>query len=105
MIDWHKPIETVPDERNPAPVQCSYSNGHVFINGAWIDDDGEDEGGGYPWIVNLRSGTFATLAGAVRNVAEHPMPEPTATWWARRWYDSASPDEREAMRVILAGEG
>lgn len=27
--------------------------------------------------------------------------EPTATWWARRWYDSASPAEHDAMREIM----
>lgn len=45
MIDWSKPIETVPDERNPTPVVCEY-NGvvsmgdyEVFIRGDWFYDE------------------------------------------------------------------
>ena len=107
MIDWTKPIETVPCERNPKPVPCRLLHGfrdRVIIEGFWVDKDGNDEQG-WDWRVT-KNGKFDSIDGSVRNVAttENPLPEPTATWWARRWYDSASPDEREAMRVILAGE-
>jgi len=112
MIDWTKPIETVPCERNPKPVPCQidrYGDGTikgVLILNDWIDSDGiECSDDPFAWRVFEETGKFKTLKGSVRNVSEHPLPEPTATWWARRWYDSASPDEREAMRVILAGEG
>lgn len=45
-IDWTKPIETVPDALNPAPVPCEFmefdSDGDVLaaINGHWCAEDG-----------------------------------------------------------------
>lgn len=40
MIDWTKPIEAVPCERNPEPVPCEVKSMHpydvdVFIRGDW----------------------------------------------------------------------
>lgn len=67
MIDYTKPIETVPCVRNPNPVPCTYDRGRVRINGDWIDWDGEDEGGTF-WGVNSH-GQFRILDGSVRNVA------------------------------------
>ena len=43
MIDWGKPIETVPCRRNPEPVPCRlsaiYPSAHVYvvIEGDWED--------------------------------------------------------------------
>lgn len=47
MIDWTKPIETVPCERNPQPVPCEVARVHLwrvelFIRGDWICTDGEN---------------------------------------------------------------
>lgn len=61
-IDWTKPIETVPCERNPNPVPCEFAgisdsgDAEYFIRGDWfarhggnqIDSDGED----LPWTDN-----------------------------------------------------
>lgn len=86
MIDWTKPIEIIHEDGSVEPASWEWTFDERTVDGYYINEDGEGP----------------SLLWRVRNV---PMPEPTATWWARRWYDSASPDEREAMRVILAGEG
>jgi len=45
MIDWTKPIETVPDKRNPEPVPCEFkgkitcSDYEVYIRGDWYADE------------------------------------------------------------------
>lgn len=108
MIDWTKPIETVPCARNPKPVPCDVlieEGIHwVTLKGDLRINDKPHKNDGHKWGSSESGEIYATDI-RIRNVAEHPLPEPTATWWARRWYDSASPDEREAMRVILAEEG
>lgn len=67
MIDYTKPIETVPCARNPKPVPCTYEHGYVTIDGDWIDWDGVG-GGGAAWSVDSH-GQFWILDGSVRNVA------------------------------------
>lgn len=49
MIDWTKPLETVPDERNPTAVPCrivvEQSDSHsyaVFIEGDWVGPSSDD---------------------------------------------------------------
>lgn len=81
-IDWTKPIETVPCDRNPVPVPCEAYMVDVdgvlfgvYIKGHWFDVDGENEGcagsfGPWAWVVDTLNGAFLTLDGAVRNVAE-----------------------------------
>lgn len=71
MIDFTKPIETVPCARNPVPVPCTFSNDfrwrpEVTIKGSWVDQDGEDEGNQI-WSVD-DEGRFLSLDGCVRNV-------------------------------------
>lgn len=83
-IDWSKPIETVPCERNPEPVPChirhhDWDGRHlIYINGPWIDGDDRDEGND-TWYVEP-DGEFVTLRGRVRNVAqpEHSEEPPVA---------------------------
>jgi len=80
MIDWTKPIETVPCERNPVPVSCRYNPQYagVALLGCWFDNDGENEGDDPTWYWGINEdGTFVTLMGAVRNV--QPSDQPTVT--------------------------
>lgn len=77
MIDWTKPIETVPCERNPEPVPCEVARVRpdeveLFIRGDWIDKYGinlfdppeEDR----PWSYDL-DGTADDLMPHLRNVS------------------------------------
>ena len=100
MIDWTKPIEF---EDSAGERFSAVLTERDYECGYWPMKVKSDVG--HYWAA--LDGEVPCTEYTVRNVAatERPMPEPTATWWARRWYDSASPDEREAMRVILAGEG
>ena len=77
MIDWTKPIETVPCERNPVPVPCEVgevSGGMVelFIRGDWIDRYGRnlfDPPGEYnPWGYDL-DGTADDWMPLLRNAS------------------------------------
>ncbi len=48
-IDWTKPIETVPCERNPNPVPCEFvgttkeGNARYFIRGDWFGPHGQNQ--------------------------------------------------------------
>jgi hypothetical protein len=78
-IDWSKPIETVPCDRNLQPVPCELLEGkaefdlfRVRILGEWFDADGEQNGPG-DWLNDgtgwscTPKGDFQSLRGAVRN--------------------------------------
>lgn len=77
MIDWTKPIETVPCERNPDPVPCEFVKKFhcyvsLFLRGDWIDIEGRnlfdspDEE--VPWSYDL-DGTANDWMPTIRNVS------------------------------------
>lgn len=73
-IDWSKPIETVPCDRNPVAVPAEVeieedgSVSGVKILGMWVDGDGSIEGrDGWHWGVDPDTGEFLALQGKVRN--------------------------------------
>lgn len=77
MIDWTKPIETVPCERNPEPVPCEVKGMHpydvgVFIRGDWINPHGtnllDPPEGTIPWAYEL-DGTANDWMPTLRNVS------------------------------------
>lgn len=79
MIDWSKPIETVPCKRNPLPVPCSaVTEGTMYrvrFHGQWFDEDGADESIRPPRVSGWACdsyGQFAILDGRVRNVVAKP---------------------------------
>lgn len=96
MIDWTKPIETVPCERNPVPVPCYVIESHsddaavaVFINGPWFANVGHIEadnpnhfGNDYWWWPRKETNAakYAPLPN-LRNVAtpEHSNQPNTVT--------------------------
>lgn len=52
-VDWTKPIETVPCERNPDPVPCEFAGmsgrtASYFIRGDWFGPQGQNQTDG-PW--------------------------------------------------------
>lgn len=80
MIDWTKPIETVPNERNPEPVPCQvgahdqFGQG-IFIRGDYFGCDGEnmrdDDDESFPWFVgDDGDGYSCGIPVIVRNVEE-----------------------------------
>ena len=75
MIDWTKPLETIPNKLNLNPIPCfARGSNRVFINGPYIDGDKEDVGND-DWSCNEK-GEFRAISGAIRNVIE------TSSDWA-----------------------
>lgn len=78
MIDWEKPIETVPDALNPQPVPCRRVPEHdpkgqmcyaVFIEGGWIATEGDDPnflGNDFWWYE--KDGETDSFLPRIRNV-------------------------------------
>jgi hypothetical protein len=77
IIDWSKPIETMPCKTNLKPVACVYDpKEHAAgLLGSWRDpSDGSNEGpetdGPTPYMWKLdEKGRFISLRGRVRNVS------------------------------------
>lgn len=115
MIDWSKPIETVPCGRNESPVKCEVMSGldhegdrEVEIRGEWEDSDGQNEGGG-TWFVRP-DGTFLSLDGAVRNIDTIAKQPPMTTLFGliRKWAGDRNLIEgatSQAQTVKLFEEG
>lgn len=79
MIDWSKPIETVPDALNPAPVPCYLTPEHdenatraVFINGGWRSSPNcpPDHIGNDFWWYEEDGTTGASFLPVLRNVGD-----------------------------------
>lgn len=73
MIDWTKPIETVPDERNPAPVPCEVIDPKgviVCILGDWFDRGGVNNGDGQYWLFDYDGTIDNDWLPVIRNVEE-----------------------------------
>lgn len=80
MIDWTKPIESVPDAINPIPVHCEYAGfdggDHMaFIRGDWYDpcyhenrNDGKDRAN--PWYYGEDGDSNCRFLPIIRNVGE-----------------------------------
>jgi len=99
MIDWKKPIETVPCERNPQPVPCRVHLGAgVEICGRWYDKHGVDRCGDIA-VTHPGDGWFSILNGRVRNVEADPLIEYAAAFKAAGW---TSPDTLVEDREFLA---
>jgi len=78
MIDWTKPIETVPCDRNPVPVPCEFvgfdENGDAmaFICGEWHDKAGLDLQNklGMAWFFDDEGDPHYAPLPFIRNVEE-----------------------------------
>ena len=73
-LDWTKPLETVPDERNPNPIPCSVrhieddgSEATVNINGSWYNQNGTNNGDDF-WWYNANGEQSDTYIPRIRNV-------------------------------------
>lgn len=79
MIDWNKPIETVPCERNPDPVPCEFAgfdgdeSAKVFIRGDWVSEGGtnrrDDADEHIPWFYDVSGHDDGYYLPYLRNVA------------------------------------
>ena len=79
MVDWTKPIETVPDERNPNPVPCRVlpefsrrSDVAVYIDGPWVGKRSDDPShiGNDFWWYNHDDADATDWLPKIRNVEE-----------------------------------
>lgn len=73
MIDWNAPLETTPDERNPAPVPCvvvrTERRQHiVHFGGAWQSADGYQAGNTEWWYPSHENGASNDWLPVLRNV-------------------------------------
>lgn len=76
MIDWTKPIETVPDERNPVPVPCEFDclcgdegGADAYIVGDWFAQNGDNQGGKYTaWSYDEEGDPHYSRLPFIRNV-------------------------------------
>lgn len=77
MIDWTKPIETVPCDRNPVPAVCAYlgidedGDHMVVLESDWFDPDHFNRGRGlWHWYFDQKGCSGVHSLPNLRNVAE-----------------------------------